>query len=188
MTIWIIGSQFNIDFGLLTKDPTQLTGLHPLIGIISHFGIIMWCSTASLCFFVCTISEKYVNKNFKRFLFSSAFLTVYLLLDDIFLIHEILGPEYLHIKQNYIYVIYFFVTLSYIIFFLRLILRTEFVLLILALIYFGLSIILDYVSSKMDYEINTLIEDAFKFFGIMMWFLYFLRICIKVARDQSIRE
>ena len=187
-SIWIIGSRFLIDFGLITRDPNQLAGFHPFIGILSQIGIIMWSSTASLCFLAYVFAKNSADKNFRRFLFFSAFLTAWLLLDDIFIIHEILGPEYFHIKQNYFYGIYFFVTLVYLLSFLRVILRTEFVLLIIAFIYFGLSIILDYVSSKMDYEINTLIEDAFKFFGIMMWFLYFLRLCIKVARGQSIRE
>lgn len=189
VAIWVVGSHHNTDFGLLTRDPAQLFNFNPLIGIISDFGILLWCSTASICFFVFVHLRSKQDRIFGGFFVASAFLTFYLLLDDLFLIHEILGPQYLHVKQNYFYGIYFFIFLGYLVIFSRLILKTEFIIMAMAFLYFGISIVLDYISSKFGYEINTLIEDAFKFFGILLWFLYFLRMGLKVLRDFSpIRE
>lgn len=185
IAIWIVGSHYNLDFGLLTRDPAQLFNFNPLIGIISDLGILLWCSTASICFFVFAHLKSRQDRIFSGLFIASAILTFYLLLDDLFLIHEILGPQYLHIKQNYFYGIYFFIFLGYLVIFFRLILKTEFIMMAMAYLYFGISIVLDYIASKFGIEINTLIEDAFKFFGILLWFLYFSRLGLKVLRGFS---
>ncbi len=183
--IAILGSQLSIDYGMITRDPNQLGRLHPLAGILSNVGILLWCTVAVLCFFVFSITRNRIEKKLGRFLLSSAYLTLYLLLDDLLLIHEMIGPQYLHVHDRIFYLVYFVILLGYLLYFSRLILSTEYLLLILSFVYFGVSVFIDVIPDIMDVHTQTLIEDALKFLGIISWLLYFLRICLTTAKKLN---
>jgi len=107
------------------------------------------------------------------FLFFSGLLTLVLLLDDLFMFHEDIFPKYLHISQNLVYVGYFSLIPIYLIKFRSMIFQTEYIVLFLALGFFGLSVICDLILPLTNIE--YLIEDGFKLFGIITWFIFFIR-------------
>ncbi|WP_174888097.1 hypothetical protein [Marinifilum fragile] len=175
MAIAIIGNYFNIPLSKFTRDPIHLLNGHPLTGVISNIGILFWCSTVAICFFssaVCWMNKKVLNP---KFLFYSGLITLMLLLDDLFMFHEIIYPKYFHIPEIIVYLIYLTLIASYLLKFRKDILDTEYVLLLLALSFFALSILMDVFIT--ENELVFLFEDGFKLFGIVSWFLFFVRTC-----------
>ncbi len=171
-----------------TGDPAAIAGINPFIGVVSNIGILFWCASASICFFSFALPQKTRNRgNFSAFFLFSGFITSILLLDDLFLFHErhlnsreIIFPNSTFISQEVIYLSYAMIILFYFIKFRKIIVKTDFIILLLALSFFGASIIID--SFSLSIPMKSLFEDGFKLFGIVSWFGYFVRVCFQVVK------
>lgn len=175
IAIALISLQFGIGIDQFTRDPAGLLNVNPFTGVISNIGILFWCATSVLCFFTAFIHWK--NKSIKvaTFLFYSGLITAVLLFDDLFMFHETVFPEILHIPEKLVYVAYFVLVLVYFIKFSQDLLKTDYIILFFACNFFALSIVCDtfFVQEGMEF----LIEDGFKLFGIISWFIFYSRTC-----------
>ena len=92
----------------LMRDPTAVADIAPYIGFVSNIGILLWCATAVICFFSWQLIRTNENKSqHLPFIFWSGVLTVILMLDDLFLLHEDIFPNELGISQKIVIVLYF---------------------------------------------------------------------------------
>jgi hypothetical protein len=105
------------------------------------------------------------------FLLAAGLLTAALGLDDAFLIHERIAPTYLHVPQLGVFAAYAGSVGGFLVFFMRRILSTDFLLLGVALGCLALSMGLDVLLTYSRLE--TFVEDCFKFTGIVFWLTYF---------------
>ena len=113
----------------------------------------------------------------------SGLLTLCLGLDDAFLIHEQVMPHF-GIRQRIVLTTYGCFTLGYLIFFRRLIiLETRYRLLVLALLFFATSLVLD-VFEPFDYYL-VLFEDGFKMVGIVTWTTYFVSVADRAVNSAN---
>src|SRR5690606_1287590 len=55
VAIAMINRMYQIPFAQLTGDPVALAGMHPLSGVLSNLGIILWCVATSSCALAATI-------------------------------------------------------------------------------------------------------------------------------------
>jgi hypothetical protein len=167
----------DIHFSFLTRDPITLLEGKPYIGLISNTGIIFWCATSAILLFsskISAIQKKPRSQIF--FLLFSGLLTLLLLIDDLFMMHDVIFPEYLNLGDGVFYSFYGILLVALLAFYRRFIMSTDYILLILAIIFFGGSAVIDSVlviRSKFDYPYSF--EDSLKFFGIIAWFAYFTR-------------
>lgn len=177
--ISIICVKYNFPIERVTRDPAVLAHFNPFTGALSNIGILFWCSTAAICFFSSTIHSKKENVKVATFLFYSGLLSSVLLLDDLFMFHERIFPKYLHIPENLVYSGYLALVSIYLIKFKSMILETEYIILLIAFGFFALSILCDvFLPSEGMY----LIEDGFKLFGIITWFIFFTKTCLTKTR------
>lgn len=174
-SVAVIGAHYNIPVARFTRDPTVILGGRPFTGVISNIGILFWCATSAVCFFSSTIRGKNRNAIASRFLMFSGLLTLLLLLDDLFVLHETIFPIYFHIPEKAVYLGYLIITSMYFLKYRGLIVKTEYSLLFIACGFFGLSMIADIVLPQEGLE--YLVEDGFKLFGIVTWFMFFMRTC-----------
>ena len=167
---------FNLDIGKITRDPAQITGSHPLLGLLSNIGILIWCSTAAICYFSSwLISKKKDNKNIISFFTSSAVVTGLLMFDDLFLFHDFLFPEYLKINEKIVYLSYGIICTMYLFKFKRIILQADYIFLLLAFIFFAFSICVDIAMEHNIWVTGMLLfEDGFKFLGILSWAIFYI--------------
>lgn len=108
----------------------------------------------------------------------SGFLTIFLGVDDIFLLHEAVFP-FFGIPEKVVYASYGFILISWIVKFYTTILRTDYILLLMAFFFLGLSVGLDvFPLSNIDLY---LFEDGFKMTGIVSWFFYFYGNSVKAV-------
>jgi len=165
-----------IPIGKLTRDPSDIVGVPFYVGFLSQIGIFFWAASAAVCMFSATVlSKRPDNIEIKRFLFVSGLLTLVLGLDDIFLLHESVFT-YLGVPEKVVFFTYAGFVLLYLLEFYSVILNTEYILLLIALIFFGVSIALDlfYLPGLNPF----LFEDGAKIAGIVSWLFYFFRVGI----------
>jgi hypothetical protein len=169
-----------------TNDPFVLGRLPFYAGIISNIGVLLWCASASICFFAgMTLGESPEGdiNDWKRFLLLSGILTLMLLFDDLFQFHQILYPKYLYVTTAVVYGIYVAFAIWYLCTCRKEIQNTEFPILIFAFCFFALAIFCD--ASPFLKRGRTAISDVFKFFGIVSWLTYFVRTCFRLLAGQG---
>lgn len=161
---------------MLTDDPAAITNQPFYLGAFAHLGILLWCATATISFFTFALLKDVVNQSqSRRFFLSSGMITILLLLDDLFLLHENVLPNIFGIPQKLVYVIYAIIVAFYLIKFSKLIFKTNFIPLLLALALFAISIFNDQLTFFAEYnkDLHTVVEDGSKLLGIYCWLIYF---------------
>ncbi|MBL4774896.1 MAG: hypothetical protein JKY87_02400 [Mariprofundus sp.] len=162
----------NISISMLTKDSLGSVHAPIYIGILSNIGIMLWSSTVAVCLFAAVHIRFYSSKSaIGRFLLFSAMLTFFLAIDDAFMLHESIFPDYLHWPEIAIYMIYAVMLGGYFMCCWRYILETDYLLLFCALFFLGGSVVMDTLFPYSDIE--TFFEDVLKFCGIVFWLAYF---------------
>lgn len=185
-----VSSKTGVSIKSFMNDPSAIARINPFLGAVSNIGILFWCAAASICFFsFVLLRNSSIRNSLQNFLFASGFITTILLLDDLFLFHEenwnsreTLFPNMYFLSEKVIYISYLLIILFYLVKFRRIILKTDFVLLLLAFLFFGISMSIDFFDiSLLDYAI---VEDGCKLFGIVSWFGYFSVVCFKAIKQE----
>lgn len=187
ISVYILSRLFGAPLSEFTRDPAAITHSKFYIGFLSYLGIMLWSSATTICLFGAFLL-KYGKRNrqFTDFLLFSGILSLILTLDDAFLMHETVMPNYFHIPETGIYLGYFIISIGYLVYFFRRILSTDYLLLVIALLSLGLSIFIDKAFSFSNLE--TFIEDGFKFLGIVFWLAYFSRVALVTVHDSLVGE
>lgn len=158
---------------VLTSDVAVIGEVPIYTGLLSQLGIFLWSATAAICIY----SVQFIKeKEHKAFIKASAFITIFLALDDAFMFHEIVFPE-LGIHQKVVFLGYGILMLFYLLKYYKVILQSDFILFTLAMGGFGLSLFIDNFLPNASPYIAKLAEDGFKFLGITFWLGYFARTC-----------
>ncbi|MEE9361064.1 MAG: hypothetical protein V3U92_00535 [Cellulophaga sp.] len=180
-----VGTTYNIPFEKITGDPANYFQSHPLTGIISNLGALLWCITSSICFYTgFYLKEQTTNKK-ALFLIYSGLFSFVLLIDDFFMFHDFL---FYSINGFYMeplfYVVYLFFLVRYCIAYYKTILENNYILLGVAVAFLGLSVVLDLVMKSEG--LQYFFEDSFKFIGIVSWMLFFTTSSYKILSEKNI--
>ncbi|NEZ54416.1 hypothetical protein [Adonisia turfae] len=186
VVIWL---QTLISPELLLRDVFTLTDVPPYYGLLSNFGIFLWCTTASVSLFSAVIlSYKKRERGFSLFFLFFGLISLILMLDDGLLLHESVVPKILENIFSY-NTAEMLLPLSYgsaviysLLKFRKIILNTNYKFLFLALLFLFFSLVADHLIPLPDggrYWLrdgeNFLIEDGFKLLGIVTWSFYFIQ-------------
>lgn len=158
----------------LAKDPAQVVGYAPYIGMLSHFAVLLWFASAVICLFTEIILRKSgATLRPRLFFLASGILSLTLALDDLFLFHDVILVKMLGIRESFFYLIYLVTIILYVLVFLRDIHQKEYIL-------FWISFLLLFYSRGFRFLLPFLREyetpgDMLKFFGIVFWLAFFYR-------------
>ena len=162
--------KFDIDTSNLTQDSNSVAGQPFYIGLVSNLGILFWCASATVCLFT-GWTGKSRGISVESFLVSSGILSIVLLLDDLLQLHEGFFQNDLHIPEELVIAIYGFFTLTIFFQHRKIILTTNYLILLTCMMLFGLSLVVDLFLPEMPGE--NLVEDGAKFVSILTWFGYY---------------
>jgi hypothetical protein len=169
----------------LFRDITASTGSPFYTGFVSQLGALLWAASVTTCLFAL-----YVLKNInsgssqsRRFLLHAGLFSAFLMLDDMFLFHEEVARDYLGLGQKEVYLAYLLIAASFLYFNRAEILSSDYLIMGLALVMFGLSISLDSIEDLFYEQLRgslyekyeVFYEDGFKFLGIVTWLAFYVR-------------
>ncbi len=109
------------------------------------------------------------------------------MLDDFFLLHEKIFPIYFGVPEKIVYLGYFGLILCGGVVFKKCIMETEYLVLLIALGFFGLSMFTDAIQGRIELILGSwriLFEDGFKLLGIVSWMGYFCRCTLLRIKDN----
>lgn len=187
----IAGLQKRVSTYHLLGDTAAIAKLPFYFGAISNIGVLLWCVAAAICLFTALALRQVPGYQvWSLFCLCSGLLTAMLLLDDLFQLHEAVYPKVLGIPQKLTYLGYAVLTALYLVSFRKRIFQTEFVLLAIALSWFGISILLDMravplPNALMDGNVRSLLENGAQLLGIISWTTYCVRACLTLVRQAS---
>lgn len=137
-------------------------------------GIFFWAAAAAISLFAAYVLVPHSQSHgLGEFLLVSGILTLYLGIDDVFLLHENILP-YFGIPEKAILVSYGVVWLVWLVRYRSIILATEYIILAVSLLFLGVSILADLFD--LESAGSYLLEDGAKLIGIVTWLAYFFRV------------
>lgn len=166
----------------LTRDALQVLEAPPYIGIVSTIGGLIWSGTAAVCLFgAALLRRRGVAPEGARFLLAGGLVTLLLLLDDVFMLHDVVLPLHVGIPEPVVYLVNTLVVLGFLAVFRTAIGQTDFLLLALAFIGLGCSVGVDIVDMLVPFGLRGLflVEDGAKLFGIVSWAGYFVTVSLR---------
>lgn len=186
--------------GFFLRDIVATAELPFFTGFVSQLEGLLWSASLTVCLLGLIVVRRRLPDAIgaSRFLLHGSILTGVLLLDDVFLFHEDIAPKYLHLPEELIFALYAIISVGFVVLNWREILSSEYAILFLALALFAGSIFLDALpldSLDIRYfweQLEFLLEDGFKFAGIITWLTFFVRYTIQrfevVIRDTYLRS
>lgn len=182
----IIRLETGIAIAEFTRDPLGFTGIPVYTGSISNLGVMIWTGGAAICLFTWGIMRNRAKGDLTPpFLLYAGLFTLLLTLDDLFMLHEVVFPEELGIPEEVTYATYVILAVGLVVLFRSVILESNFLLLLLALVFLGISIVVDFFQGMISVPGWYLWEDGSKLFGIVSWTAYFISVCAQYIRRRG---
>ena len=175
-----------VDFGHVSRDMAVIHDLHPLAGMLSTLGVMLWCASA-VASLVAGLAIRGAPRRVRLFLFASAALSAWLMVDDGFMVHEMIAPVHLHIGEKWVIAGLGIACALWLRCFGRLIAATRFGMLVLAFVFLGVSLGADLFVLpvlRVSEATGFIIEDGAKWMGIVCWFTYHLRTAVAILRGE----
>lgn len=160
-------SEGGIDPMDLLADPAEVTGIPWYIGAVSDLNLFVWAAGAAL-FFLAALGLRRIDARLAAALALLGAMTMVLVMDDRFLLHEIVFPWLFGISEEVTYAVYAVVLALIVLSFLRVLLRQpELTVLVLALVAFAASVALDVFGG--DSTARRMVEEGAKLLGTAAW-------------------
>ncbi|MDB5020564.1 MAG: hypothetical protein JWQ28_1691 [Pedobacter sp.] len=157
---------------VLTGDPLIVAKGKFYYGAISSLGSIGWTATSTICLVTYFMLSDSRDKKTRSFFLFSGLFSVFLLVDDLFMLHDDFFPNYLGVSQSFILALYPILSAFLLINYRGRIAGSSYTRLFIALGFLALSVIIDDFFPIVN-RLDLAIEDGFKFLGIVGWAIYF---------------
>ena len=177
----------------ITRDIAAIAEIHPANGALSSLGAFLWFGCATILLFSAMTERAKSKPDDFRFLMWSAALTLYLWADDFFMIHETV-PWFVSsdpVTRQYIAALILaglaVATMSYLWAFRQRLLSLRKSYLAIALGCLGLSLAWDQLFDIAGVELGDwgyLVEDGFKWMGIIAWLVFFTDAGLQLAAED----
>jgi hypothetical protein len=169
---FLISALTGTHIGHLLRDPNAIAGLPFYYGALEYAGIMLMSMAGGIAIFSGTL----LGGRPRRLLVSGGLLTLLLVCDDLYMIHE--NSAYFYLNEKVTFAIYAFLALLFAGVNFRQLLITPFILLGIAAIFFASALLFDSISG-LSRIVPRGGEEMVELCGICFWSIYF----IKYSRD-----
>ena len=130
------------------------------------------------------------NRQWSTFFLYSALITAVLLVDDLYTLHKSATRINWRFNELVVFGLYGAMLLYFLVRFRARIMKTDYVPLLLAFAFLGVSFATDQlVGNQGDTSYAILVEDGAKLLGIVSWLVYFARTCMQQVQSRlALRE
>ncbi|WP_138935072.1 oxidase [Roseovarius arcticus] len=155
------------------RDVMQQTDQSSLLGFLSSIGTWLWVAAATLCFFRYALQPRGGDDRYRRLLVLMGAFSLFLGIDDFFLIHD----NYL--AEGILLPLYAIFAITLLVRYRRIIGQIDGTAFMIAGGLLAMSIVVDAVqeSLPMPYEYTQIAEEGFKFVGAAAW----VYLCFRLA-------
>ncbi|NJM06873.1 hypothetical protein HC891_12810 [Candidatus Gracilibacteria bacterium] len=172
----------DIPVATLTRDIFAITGSEAYTGLLSNLGIMGWSAAAVIWLIGAALLMRTERTHFLLPLtFGAGLCTLWLLIDDAFMMHEERLPALLAMSEQAVILFYLIVALLLAVLSVTRILRTNYVLCLAACTLFAASLLADQVVPMSG--VQLFIEDGLKFAGIVVWAVYAADTILHIGED-----
>jgi hypothetical protein len=158
--------------GVYTRDLVVQANLSPFVGFLSTLGFLVWAGSIGIWYCVRIVAVRRGNNQLRSLATASMLLTLWLLLDDCFLLHEEVVPTYLHIREKLVLLGIAIAGLAYGFWFREMLIPYAFPL-SFAFLPLAASLMMDTVAAGISWTLagswQYYYEDAAKWIGIVGW-------------------
>lgn len=175
--------RLDVPWYFVMGDPATATGWPFFVGFVSNVGVVMWAAIATVFLFRHHVERAAQGPSeWSRFLLWSGVFAAVLGLDDLFLLHDQVLPDYLSIGQSLVVGLYVVLCLGYLLRFSGQIARTAYPVFMAALGLLAVSVGLDQLQDRWSVYLpaSGFLEDAAKLLGIGTWLSYALHTCARL--------
>ena len=189
--IFLAVVQTSFTYGELFNDPADVVGFHPFTGMISMLGLFSWAAAAGVSFLTYAVIRQDGSVQLQRFFLCAGIFTLFLMMDDAFMLHELVLPKGLGIRERYIKMTYLAAAGTFGVVFIRQLLGHGPVILAAAGLFFAGSFVFDSPAVLNAFGLFEtsfvlyVIEDGFKFTGILLWLTWLFRAALQTIRSGS---
>jgi hypothetical protein len=156
-----------IPYGDLTRDPTIILHGQLTSGALSMLGGLTWALGCGASLVAAVAAPEG-----RRFFAATAAFTAFLMVDDVFLLHDKLFPKYLGVPERVLHVAYPLIAVAWAAGFRRRIFASPWPSAVAGFALLGLSQGLDVLGDGREPDWWFLAEDGAKFAGIVHWSIY----------------
>jgi hypothetical protein len=186
LALWLALTS-DITLRLLMQDATTVLGAPFYIGSLSMAGIIGWSLAVGVSIFTAIASTGHAPRPWRSFLLAMGGLTALLLVDDAYLLHDEIVPQYVGISGELVGVAYVILTVVILYRFRDVVRRSNYILLGAALALLGVSAAVDVGSSALANVLAGnaifLAEDGTKLIGTWTWLAYLASVSLQALRN-----
>lgn len=172
---------FDASVSTLSLDIAAVANVHPLTGALSSLSVLLWCTAAVTCGFAAVVvrgERPVISGASAAFLGTSSALSLYLLFDDLFEVHEYLAPHYVGIEEPFVLGLLGLVAVVYLVGFRRDIVRTPWLMLAIAVGLLAMSALIDVAFATRSSGFGAWhlrVQVGAKWVGIACWCSYYVR-------------
>lgn len=169
-------------------DPATTTRSPFFLGFVSNVGAVAWAATSTVFLFSHFLERAAAGPSaWSRFLLCSGLFTALLGLDDLFLVHDQVMPDYLGVSQAGVVAAYALAGFAYLGAFRTQIARTAYPLLFASFALLAVSVGLDVLQDRWEIYLpaSGFLEDGAKLLGIGTWLAYALHTCSRLPAAPS---
>jgi hypothetical protein len=162
----------HVTVATLTRDPMALLDRSPMTGLLSNLGGLVWMGAVTVCLFGAGRLRRRGRGEAAAFFAGFGALSVVLLADDMFMIHDYYAPDYLHLGERTIFAAYGLIAAALLVRFRDFIRSGPWGILAVAMVCFAASMAVD-AGLIVQSDWHHLAEDGAKWLGICGWFGFF---------------
>lgn len=157
----------------ILRDVMQQTGQNAFLGFLSTIGTWLWVAAATLCFFRYALEQREGPSRYRRLLILMAGFSLFLGVDDFFLIHD------RYLAEGILLPLYAIFTITLLARYRGIISEIDGAAFVIAGGLLAMSIFVDAVQDLFTglYEYTQIVEEGFKFVGAAAW----VYLCFRLA-------
>jgi hypothetical protein len=175
LAVFGLSSLYSLPIMVLLEDPASVYKASQFAGFLTYMGVIVLAAGLGAVILVLSFSPyKKVTK--KEFLAVSllGLISLYLILDDLFLIHERILTGLFHVGERRIFLVYLLCFTGYLAYFRKQIFTGPTIFLFIALLFLGSSLAVDFFTDKVPmkdaiFDTMEMLEEGAKIGGFLFW-------------------